>query len=103
MPKIESWDNLPAAVWQHLIEEMRDRAISIADLNQLRLWIESKPDVPESDWHKDFGSFKDLRPRIASENVPASRTSSPGRSRLTGFLPVCHSEGIVRPSTCCGN
>jgi len=37
---------------------MHDRAITIADLNQLRLWIDSKPEVPEGDWYKDFGSFK---------------------------------------------
>jgi hypothetical protein len=43
MPKIECWDNLPEGVRQHLIDRMRDRAISIADLNQLRAWIESKP------------------------------------------------------------
>lgn len=58
MPKIESWDNLPAGVRQHLIDRMRDRAIGIGDLNQLRLWIESKPEVSDGDWHKDFGSFK---------------------------------------------
>jgi hypothetical protein len=58
MPKIESWDKLPAAVRTHLVDRMRDRAISIADLNQLRLWVESKPEVPEGDWYKDFGSFK---------------------------------------------
>jgi hypothetical protein len=58
MPQIETWDNLPVAVRQHLIDRMRDRSISIADLNQLRLWIESKPEVPEGDWYKDFGSFK---------------------------------------------
>jgi hypothetical protein len=57
MPKIESWDNLPPGVRQHLIERMRDRAINISELNQLRLWIESRPDVPEGDWPKDFGSF----------------------------------------------
>jgi len=28
---------------------MGDRAISIADLNQLRDWIESTPEVPEGD------------------------------------------------------
>jgi hypothetical protein len=28
-----------------LIDRMRDRAISISDLNQLRLWIDSKPEV----------------------------------------------------------
>jgi hypothetical protein len=37
---------------------MRDRAIGVADLNQLRLWIDSQPEVPEGDWYKDFGSFK---------------------------------------------
>jgi hypothetical protein len=41
MPKIERWDNLPESVRQHLIDRMRDRAISIANLNQLRLWIDS--------------------------------------------------------------
>jgi len=58
MPKIETWDSLPVAVRRHLIERMRDRSIGITDLNQLRLWIESKPDVPDGDWYKDFGSFK---------------------------------------------
>src|SRR6266566_1790465 len=28
MPKIEHWDNLPEGVRQHLIDRMRDRAIS---------------------------------------------------------------------------
>src|SRR6266576_51128 len=36
-------------VRQHLIDRMGDRAISIADLNQLRDWIESTPEVPEGD------------------------------------------------------
>lgn len=58
MPRIEKWANLPEAVRQHLVDRMRDRAISIDDLNQLRLWIESQPEVPEGDWYKDFGSFK---------------------------------------------
>ncbi|HLH02625.1 MAG TPA: hypothetical protein VKX25_07635 [Bryobacteraceae bacterium] len=42
----------------HLIDRMRDRAISLADLNELRLWIDTQPEVPEGDWYKDFGSFK---------------------------------------------
>jgi hypothetical protein len=58
MPKIASWGRLPGGIRQHLIDRMRDREISIADLNQLRLWIESKPEVPEGEWYKDFGSFK---------------------------------------------
>jgi hypothetical protein len=58
MPRIERWDNLPPGIQRHLIDRMRERAISIADLNQLRLWIESKPEVPDGEWYKDFGSFK---------------------------------------------
>jgi hypothetical protein len=58
MPKIAVWDDLPLAVRQHLVDRMRDRSITIADLNQLRLWIESGPAVPVGDWYKDFGSFK---------------------------------------------
>ena len=33
MPRIAPWDNLPPNVRQHLIDRMRDRAISLADLN----------------------------------------------------------------------
>jgi hypothetical protein len=36
MPRIEGWDKLPPRVRQHLIDRMRDRAITIADLNELR-------------------------------------------------------------------
>ncbi|MBM3734619.1 MAG: hypothetical protein FJW39_02440 [Acidobacteria bacterium] len=58
MPKIERWSKFPEAVKQHLVERMRDRSISIADLNQLRLWTETQPEVPEGEWYKDFGTFK---------------------------------------------
>jgi hypothetical protein len=58
MPTIARWADLPANVRQHLLDRMRDRAITISDLNQLRLWIASQPEVPEGDWYKDFGTFK---------------------------------------------
>jgi hypothetical protein len=58
MPQIARWKDLPAAVRDHLVARMRERAISLKDLNQLRIWMESEPEVPEGDWHKDFGSFK---------------------------------------------
>ena len=58
MPKIARWAELPSNVRQHLIDRMRDREITVADLNQLRLWIEMQPEVPEGSWYKDFGSFK---------------------------------------------
>ncbi|MGB8473044.1 MAG: hypothetical protein WCE61_03030 [Candidatus Acidiferrum sp.] len=58
MPRIAPWTELPPNVRQHLVDRMRDRAITLDDLNQLRLWIASDPEVPEGDWYKDFGSFK---------------------------------------------
>jgi hypothetical protein len=58
MPQIETWSRLPAGIRDHLIDRMCDRNIGLDDLNQLRVWIESKPDVPEGPWYKDFGSFK---------------------------------------------
>lgn len=58
MPQIESWPRIPAGIRNHLIERMRDRNISLDDLNQLRVWLETRPSVPDGTWYKDFGSFK---------------------------------------------
>ena len=58
MPRIETWAHFPEPVRRHLIDRMRDRAITVSDLDQLRRWIESKPELPEGDWYKVFGSFK---------------------------------------------
>jgi hypothetical protein len=61
MRQIARWKDLPAGVREHLVARMNERAINLADLNQLRIWIESEPEVPEvpeGDWHKDFRSFK---------------------------------------------
>lgn len=58
MPQIETWSRLPAAIRNHLVERLHDRSISLPDLNRLRLWMETKQEVPEGPWYKDFGSFK---------------------------------------------
>jgi len=58
MPRIETWSRLPHAIRDHLVERMHDRNITVSDLNALRLWLETKPEVPEGLWFKDFGSFK---------------------------------------------
>ena len=63
MPQIESWPRIPEAIREHLIERMRDRNIGLGDLDRLRVWTESKPNVPEGRWYKDFDSFK-LRGQI---------------------------------------
>ncbi len=58
MPQIETWPRIPVAVRDHLAERMHDRNMSLDDLNRLRVWLETKPNVPEGRWFKDFGSFK---------------------------------------------
>ncbi len=58
MPYLETWDSLPPAVRQHLVKRMQDRRIALVDLNKLRLWVESRPQVPQGKWYRDFGSFK---------------------------------------------
>jgi len=54
MPQIETWSRLPVGVRSHLVERMHDRNISIGDLNELRLWMETRPEVPDGPWYKDF-------------------------------------------------
>jgi len=58
MPQIEGWSRIPAAIRNYLVERMRGRNISVKDLNDLRVWLESKPSVPDGPWFKDFGTFK---------------------------------------------
>ena len=58
MPQIEIWPRIPAAIRGHLIERMRDRNINLDDLNRLRIWLETRPNVPTGPWYKEFGSFK---------------------------------------------
>lgn len=58
MPQIEIWARIPALIRDHLVERMRDRNIGLEDLNRLRVWLGTKPNVPTGKWFKDFGSFK---------------------------------------------
>ncbi len=57
MPKIR-FSNLPHGVWQHLLQRVQEREITLADLARLQEWVKSEPQAPEGDCYKDFGSFK---------------------------------------------
>ena len=56
LPKIR-FRSLPRAVWQHLLERVGARQISLGDLELLQSWARSEPEAPDGDWYKDFGSF----------------------------------------------
>ncbi len=57
IPKIR-FSDLPRGFWPHLLERVREREISPADLMRLQEWVRSEPQAPEGDGHKDFGPFK---------------------------------------------
>ena len=58
MPAIR-FSELPRGVWQHLLERVAERQISLTDLRRLQDWVKSRPHAPDDgDWYKDFGSFK---------------------------------------------
>ena len=57
MPKIR-FVNLPRPLWEHILERVAERAITLDDLQRLRSWVATEPQAPEGDWYKDFGSFK---------------------------------------------
>src|SRR5437016_1413319 len=75
MPQLERWDSLPEGVRQHLIERMRDRAISISDLNQLRLWVERRLKCPTV-----------IGTRISALSRSAAADRTPKRSWSEGKL-----------------
>ena len=57
MPEIRFAD-LPRGLWQHLLERVQQREITLADLRRLQEWVKSGPRAPDGDWYKDFGTFK---------------------------------------------
>jgi len=57
LPKIR-FSDLPRGLWQHLLERVQEREISLQDLARLQEWVKSEPYAPDGDWYKDFGSFK---------------------------------------------
>jgi hypothetical protein len=56
LPKIQ-FANFPRPVWQHLLQRVEERSISVADLLALQEWVKTGPVAPAGDWYKDFGSF----------------------------------------------
>jgi hypothetical protein len=57
MPKIQ-WSKLSQGTRNHLLDRARERKITAIDLQNLKLWIDDEPEVPDGKWYKDFGTFK---------------------------------------------
>ncbi len=53
MPNVRR-QNLPPALFQHLLERIQSRKIPSTQLALLATWLDAEPDVPEGEWYKRF-------------------------------------------------
>jgi hypothetical protein len=53
MPRVRR-ENLPRALWAHLLGRMHQREISLQQLYLFSKWLESEPEVPSGPWFKRF-------------------------------------------------
>lgn len=51
MPKVRR-QNVPPALFQHLLDRVQSRKITPSQLALLAKWLDGEPDVPEGPWYK---------------------------------------------------
>lgn len=47
-------ENIPPALFQHLLDRIQSRKIGADQLVLLARWLEGEPEVPEGEWYKRF-------------------------------------------------
>jgi hypothetical protein len=55
VPKVRR-QNLPPALFQHLLERIQSRKIPATQLELLATWLDTGPDVPDGEWYKRFSA-----------------------------------------------
>jgi len=53
VPKVRR-QNLPPALFQHLLDRIQSRKIPATQLELLAAWLDAEPEVPEGEWYKRF-------------------------------------------------
>ena len=56
MPRVRR-QNVPPALFQHLLDRVQSRKIPASQLELLAKWLDSEPEVPESQWYKRFSGM----------------------------------------------
>lgn len=56
MPKVRR-QNLPPALFQHLLERIQSRKIPSRQLELLATRLDTEPDVPGGEWYKRFSGM----------------------------------------------
>jgi len=46
--------NIPPALFQHLLERVQSRQIPAEQLELLATWLDGEPEVPDGQWYKRF-------------------------------------------------
>jgi len=49
--------NVPPALFQHLLDRVQSRKIPASQLELLARWLDHEPEVPEGQWYKRFSGM----------------------------------------------
>jgi hypothetical protein len=56
MPRVRR-QNVPPALFQHLLDRVQGRKIPASQLELLAIWLDSEPEVPAGQWHRRFSGM----------------------------------------------
>ena len=56
MPRVRR-QNVPPALFQHLLDRVQSRKIPASRLELLVKWLDGEPEVPEDQWYKRFSGM----------------------------------------------
>ena len=56
MPRVRR-QNLPPALFQHLLDRIQSRKIAASQLELLAKWLDTEPEVPAGDWYRQFSGM----------------------------------------------
>ncbi|MDQ6699173.1 MAG: hypothetical protein M3Z36_03190 [Acidobacteriota bacterium] len=56
MPRVRR-QNVPPALFQHLLDRIQSRRIPASQLENLAKWLDNEPEVPEGQWYKRFSGM----------------------------------------------
>ena len=56
MPRVRR-QNVPPALFQHLLDRVQSRKIAASQLELLAKWLDTEPEVPEGQWYKRFSGM----------------------------------------------
>jgi hypothetical protein len=56
MPRVRR-QNVPPALFQHLLDRVQGRKIPASQLELLAKWLDGEPEVPAGQWYKRFSGM----------------------------------------------